>query len=180
MAGKAARAERREATLVGEAGQGVGLVHELRKLRGAVELLDARDDRPDVDQGLWRDVVDVLGGHAVADDALHAAHADAELVGDELADRADAAVAEVVDVVDLLGLVARVQGEQVAQGLDDVLVGEGRHRGVNVQSELLVDLVATDLGDIVTLRVEEQAVEQGASRLDGGGLAGALAPVELD
>ena len=38
-------------------------------------------------------------GHALFDDALHAQQADAELVLDQLADRAHAAVAEVVDVV---------------------------------------------------------------------------------
>ena len=37
--------------------------------------------------------------HALLDHALHAQQADAELVLDQLADRAHAAVAEVVDVV---------------------------------------------------------------------------------
>ena len=80
-------------------GERVGLVHELRELRGSEELLHRRDDGADVDQGLRRDRLDVLGRHALADDALHAGQAGAELVLDQLADRADAAVAEVVDVV---------------------------------------------------------------------------------
>ena len=58
-------------------------------------------DGPDVDQGLRRDRLDVLGGHALADDALHPGQAGADLVLDELADRAQATVAEVVDVVGL-------------------------------------------------------------------------------
>ncbi len=49
------------------------------------------------------------------DDALHTAHADTELVGDELADGADAAVAEVVDVVDLEALLAGSEEQEVAQ-----------------------------------------------------------------
>ena len=180
VAGKAARAEGREATLVREAGKRVGLVHELRELRGAEELLDGRHDRTDVDEALRRDVVDVLGGHALTYDALHAAHADAELVGNELAHRADATVAEVVDVVGLLGGVAGVEGQQVAQRRDDVL---GREHGLgvfDVEAKLLVDLVATHLGEVVALGVEVQAVEEAAGGVDRGRLAGALTLVDLD
>ena len=52
LTGQAARAERRQATTVGEARQRVDLVHELRQLGGSEELLDRRDDRTDVDQRL--------------------------------------------------------------------------------------------------------------------------------
>src|SRR3712207_8028788 len=51
--------------------------------------------RADVDDGLRRDRVRVLGGEALADDALHPVEADAEGLLDELAHRAQAAVAEV-------------------------------------------------------------------------------------
>ena len=52
LTGQATRAERREAAAVGEARQRVDLVHELRQLAGAEELLDGRDHRADVDQRL--------------------------------------------------------------------------------------------------------------------------------
>ena len=104
-------AQRREATLVGQTRERVVLVHELRQLRRSEELLDRGDDGAHVDQGLRRDRLDVLRGHALADDALHAGQTGADLVLDELADGADATVAEVVDVVDveadLGGLAAR-------------------------------------------------------------------------
>ena len=132
MAGKAARAKGRETTLVREAGQRVGLVHELRQLRGAVELLDGRHNRANVDQRLRRDVVSVLGSHTLAHDALHAAHANAELVLDELAHGAHATVAKVVDVIGVLGLVAGVEGKEVAQGRYDVLAGDHALVGVDV------------------------------------------------
>ena len=101
LTGETTRAERRQTALVGETGQRVGLVHELRQLAGAEELLDGGDDRPDVDQGLRRDRLDVLGRHALADDALHTRQTRADLVLDELADGAQTTVAEVVDVVGL-------------------------------------------------------------------------------
>ena len=133
----------------------------------------------DVDQALRRDVVGVLGGHALAHDALHAAHADAELVLNQLANGSHAAVAKVVDVVRALGLVTLVKGEEVADGLDDVLVGEHAARILGGEAELLVDLVATNAREVVALGVEVEAVEEQATGVRGGGLAGALALVDL-
>ena len=167
VAGKTARAECGQAALVGQTGQGVRLVHELRELRGTEELLDGGHDRADVDERLRGDLVDVLGAHALTDDALHTAHADTELVGDELADGADAAV-------------AGSEGQQVAQRRDDILVGEHRDLFLGGEVELLVDLVTTDAGQIVALRVEEQALEQAAGSVHGGRLARAQATVDLD
>ena len=159
---------------------GVGLVHELRQLRGAVELLDGGHDRADVDEALRGDVICILAGHALADNTLHAAHADAELVLHELAHGADAAVAKVVDVVELLVGIALVKREQVAQGADDVLGGEDLLVCRDVQAELLVDLVATNAGQVIALVVEVEALDEGASGVHGGRLAGALATVDLD
>ena len=85
-----------------------------------------------------------------------------------------------VDVVGLLGHVAGVQGQQVAQGLDDVLVGQDGLGRVKLGAELLVDLVAADLGEVIALRVEVQAVEESARGIDGGRLARTLAAVDLD
>jgi hypothetical protein len=101
---------------VGEARQRVHLVHELRQLGGSEELLDGRDHRADVDQRLWGDRLDVLGGHALAHHALHAAEADAHLVLDQLAHRADAAVGEVVLVVEAVAGLLLHQVQQVADG----------------------------------------------------------------
>ena len=48
---------------------------------------------PDVDEALGRDDIQILNGHALPDDTLHAAKADAELVLQQLAHAAQAAVA---------------------------------------------------------------------------------------
>src|SRR5690606_10164531 len=137
-------------------------------------------DGAHVDQGLRRDGLDVLRGHALADDALHARQTGADLVLDQLADSADTAVAEVVDVVDrdadlgLLaradageGLVASVQAHQVLDRRDDGLGDEIRGGQRAGATELLVDLVATHLGEVVALRVEVEAVQQRAGGLGG-------------
>src|SRR4029078_3915940 len=96
---KSAGAEGREAALVGELVERVRLLHELRQLAAAEELLDRCDDRADVDELLRRGLLRLDDRHALAHDALHAQQADSELLLDELADRADATVSEVVDVV---------------------------------------------------------------------------------
>ena len=101
LAGQAAGAERRQAPAVREAVERVRLLHELRQLRGAEELLQRRHDRADVDDRLRRDRVDVLGRHPLADDALHAVETDPERLLDQLAGGAQAAVAEVLVLVEL-------------------------------------------------------------------------------
>ena len=50
LARQAAGAQRREAALVTDLGQRIRLIHELRELAAAEELLHRRDDRTDVDQ----------------------------------------------------------------------------------------------------------------------------------
>ena len=119
LAVQAAGAQGRQAALVGQLGQRVGLVHELGQLGGAEELLDGGGHGPDVDQILGPHLVDVLDGHALLDHALQAGHAHADLVLQQLAHAAQAAVAQVVDVVDLAQVVE--QAELVGDGGHDVV-----------------------------------------------------------
>ena len=176
LAGQATCAERREAPAMREAGQRVRLVHELRELRGAEELLQRRDHGPDVDDRLRRDRVDVLRGHPLADDALHAVEADAERLLDQLADGAEAAVAEVLVLVELGGdrcarhrdrvggevLRLQVDAERVREGdepadeREDVLGRQHARVVRDVHAEALVQLVAADLRQVVALGIEEQ------------------------
>ena len=102
LAREAAGAEGVQAAAVRQARQRVRLVHELAELRGAEELLQRGHDRADVDDRLRRDRVRVLGGEALADDALHPVEADAEGLLDQLADRAQTAVAEVLVLVEVV------------------------------------------------------------------------------
>ena len=180
LARQTARAQSRQTTLVRDACGGVCLVHELRQLRRAKEFLDGSHNGANVHEALRSDFVRLLHAHALAHNALHARKADAELVLDELADRADTTVAEVVDVVDLIALFALVKGNDVAHGCDDVFNGERRSVEFGIEAELLVRLVAADLGEVVALRVEEQAVEQRARRVNRRRLARTETLVQLD
>src|SRR5713226_8679555 len=150
LAGQAARSQGREAALVGDLGERVRLVHELRELAGPEELLDR---------------------------ALHADQADAVLVLEQLAHRPDAAVAEVVDVVDLALAIFEIN--EVPDDLEDVLLGEDRLLERLVDGELVVQLEPADLGQVVALGVEEQVDEEVGGRLQRGRIARAQAAVDL-
>src|SRR5216684_1748899 len=177
LAGQAARSQGREAALVGDLGERVRLVHELRELAGPEELLDHRGDRLGVDQVVWHERLDLLQAHPLLDRALHADQADAVLVLEQLAHRPDAAVAEVVDVVDLALAIFEIN--EVPDDLEDVLLGEDRLLERLVDGELVVQLEPADLGQVVALGVEEQVDEEVGGRLQRGRIARAQAAVDL-
>ena len=194
LPGQTAGTHGRQAALVGEPRQRVGLVHELRQLRGPEELLDGRHHRPDVDQGLRGDGLDVLGRHALANHPLHPGQADPDLVLDELAHRADAPVGEVVLVVEAVPRLALGQVQQVAAGGQDLGPGQdalalGRALEVDpeqllgpgdLRTELAVQLVTTDPGQVIALRIEEGVLEIDPSGLGRGRLAGPGPLVDLE
>ena len=197
LAGQTTRAERAEAAAMGEARQRVDLVHELRQLAGAEELLDGGNHRTDVDQRLRRDGLDVLRGHALFDDALHTRETDAHLVLDQLTDRANAAVGEVILVVEAVARRAIREMQQVTGRREDLAPAEHRlvrvggvdligteveHLGElrDLGAELAVELVAADPGEVIAPALEEGVAEVRTRRLDRRRLARASALVDLD
>jgi hypothetical protein len=148
----------------------VRLVHELRELRGAEELLQRGHDGADVDDRLRRDRVGVLGRQALAHDALHPVQTDAEGLLDQLANGAQAAVAEVLVLVEVLGdrlarhahRLGRVvldlglavlgdaedlrQAHELLDQGDDVVLGQRAHVEVGRLLQARVELVAPDAG----------------------------------
>ena len=190
LTGQTAWAQRGQAALVGQARQGVVVVHELRELGGTKELADSSRDRTHVNQGRRRDGLSVLGGHALAHDALHAGQAHADLVLDELTHGAQTTVTKVVDIVgvqrDHLAVwrlhltLANVQAYQVLQGDGDVFFGQS-HQTVVVaaKAQLAVGLVTANLGKVIALSAEEGVIQQGLRQLTGRLLARALLAVDL-
>ena len=159
FAGQTAGAEGRNAALVGDFRQRVGLIHELRQLRGTEEFAHRGNRRLGVDQVVGHDRVDIDRRHALLDGALHAQQADAILVLEKFADRANTAVAEVVDVVDLALAVLEV--DQRLDDFQDVLAAQYGHVIGDIKVETHVHLDAADSRKIVAVGVEEQAIEHG-------------------
>ena len=115
LAREPARAQGAQPATVREPRERVRLVHELRELRRAEELLEGGDHRADVEQRRRHDGVGVLGREALADDAFHARQPDTERVLHELAHGAQTAVAEVLVLVDLVSdLLRRVANRATA------------------------------------------------------------------
>ena len=195
-----AGAERREPTPVRQAGQRVRLVHELRELRGAEELLQRRDHGPDVDDRLRRDRVDVLRRHPLADDALHPVEPDPERLLDQLAGGAQAAVAEVLVLVELAADRIAVQHDRVRREVlrlevdaelqrqvdellderDDVPRRQRARVVRHVDAEPLIQLVAADLRQVVALGIEEERADEVARVVERRRLAGPLLLEHLD
>ncbi len=157
LAREAAGSERRETPLVRDLGERVGLIHELRELRGAEELAHRGRRGLGVDQILRHHSVDVDRRHALLDGALHAQQAQPILVLHQFADRSDAAIAEMVDVVDFAAAVAQID-ERLHHG-ENILAAQRAHRVRRVEVEAHVHLHAADGREVVALRVEEQRME---------------------
>ena len=168
LAGQSARSKCRQAALVRDLGERIGLIHELRKLGRSEELADGRHDGLGVDQVVRHGRRELLiDAHLFLDGALHADEADAELVLHQLADGAHAAVAEVIDVVDHADVLAQL--EQVADGGVEIF----RRQGAMIQVgrilalvELDVELEAAHAREVVLARVEEHAFEESGGRVE--------------
>ena len=101
--GQTTRAQGGQAPLVGQAGQGVIEVHELRQLGAAEEFPNGGGHRPHVNQGGRSNGLRILGGHALAHDPFHAGQAHPNLVLDQLAHGTQPTVTKVVNVVGFHG-----------------------------------------------------------------------------
>ncbi len=171
-----------EATLVRDLREGVGLVHELRELRGAEELTNRGHDWLGVDEVVrHRGRHLLIDRHLFLDGALHTDETDAELVLHQLTDGANAAVAKVIDVIDRADALAEL--EQVADGAVEVLGGQRavvEAGGILVLVQLDVELEAADAREVVLARIEEHAFEERSCGVEGRWVAGTQLAVDLD
>ena len=184
LAGETARTESRETALVGKSGKRVRLIHELRQLAARKEVLDHGRERLGVDQARRRERTGhsgVVHRHAFADETLRTGETDAALVLHELGGRADATVAEMVDVVDRF--LAHVDLEEEADRfnhVDAALVERAELlRHLAGKTELLVDLVATDIAEVVVAKLEEEFLEHRLRVRCGRRISGTDATVDV-
>src|SRR5690606_509198 len=95
--GKTARAKGRDTALVGNLGQRVRLVHELRQLARAEELLDGSRNGLGVDQVVRHEVFGLGLAQTLTHRTLDTNQTGPELVLGEFADTAHPTVAQVID-----------------------------------------------------------------------------------
>ncbi len=171
LAGETPGAEGADAALVGELSQGIGLVHELAQLAGAKELLDRRHQRFGVHQLGRGERIGFTHGHPLFDDPLEPIQANPHLVLQQFTHGAHAAIAQVIDVIEAGAAHIEFQIDQIINRGEHVLGGEGTHRIGNGQSQLFVDLVATNPTEVVALGIEEAAVQQALAATHRGRFA---------
>ncbi len=121
--------------------------------------------------------IDVEEGHAFLDQTFGAGQTGAALVGEQFTNGTHAATAEVIDVVG--GTLSLTQLDDVLRGVDDVIVGDDAGFDVDVDRELLVDLVASNAANVVALRIEEEALEQGFGVGDSWRISGTQATIDV-
>src|SRR5881394_1433702 len=99
ITGETARPESRQAAFVGQLGERVDLIHELRELRTAEEVADDRRQRLRVDELLRRHRFQALieQRHALLHEALGASQTDTALIGEQFADGTNTAAAQMID-----------------------------------------------------------------------------------
>ena len=177
-----ARPKCRQTALVRDLRQRVGLVHELRQLRRSEELADGSHDRLGVDQVVRHGRRHLLvHAHLFLDGALHANQADAELVLQQLADRAHAAVAKVIDVVHRADVLAQL--EQVTDGSVEVFRLQRAVLEIGpvfLVEQLDVELQAAHAREVVLPRIEEHAVEERGRGVERRRIARTQLAVNLD
>ena len=155
---QAAGTQGRHTALVGQLGQGIGLIHELGERARAEELLDGSGDGADIDQGLGRNNIQVLDGHTLPDDPLHTGEADAELILEQFSYRTQAAVPQVVDIV----------GASHAKGQAVEIVDGGHHIVHNdVLGDQIIDAVPDDLLQFLALILLQQLHQHAVADLLG-------------
>ena len=138
-------------------GQRVGLIHELAQRVGTEERVDDTGNSLGIDQVSRRKHLVVTYVHALTDGTAHTGQADRELVGQLLTYRADTTVAQVVNIVNCS--IGVDQFDQIFDNLDDVFLGEHTHIRINIKIQLLIDTIAADITQVVTLVREEQVLE---------------------
>ena len=166
-----ARAKCRHAALVGDLGQGIGLVHELAQLRGTEEFLECRRNRLGIDQVVRHQRLLLGLAQTLFDSLFDARQTGAVLVLSQFANATHAAVTQVVDVVDIAAAIA-----QVHQDLDDrqnVFIGQHHGAGRLGTAHLGVELHAAHAGQVIGVGVVEQTLEQRLHGVFGRRLAGA-------
>ncbi|MPM52374.1 hypothetical protein SDC9_99133 [bioreactor metagenome] len=158
LARQTARAKGRHAALVGDFGQRVGLVHELRQLRCAEEFLQSSRDRLGVDQVVRHQRLLFRLAQTFLHSLFDTCQTGAVLVFSQLTHATHAAIAQVVDVVDFALAVAQIH-QNLHHG-QDVFVVQHHRAGRAFATHLGVELHAAHARQVICVGVVEQTLEQ--------------------
>ena len=135
--------------LVGDFGQGIGLVHELAQLIGSKEGIDHRTEGPRINQiGRGKDFV-VPNIHTLADGPGHTGQTHSKLGKQLLSNRANTAVTQVVNIIHIgLGI---GQLDQIFNNGYNIIPRQNTNLCGCFHPEFAVDTIATHLTQVIAL-----------------------------
>ena len=151
------RTEGRKTTLVSYLSQWVGLVHELWQWVCTEEWVDNTRDGLGIDQICWCKHLIVTNVHTLTDCTAHTCQTDRELVSQLLANGTNTTVRQVVDIINCSTWVDELN--QIFDNLDDIVLSQNTDIHICIETQLLINTVATYLTQIITLVWEEQVLE---------------------
>ncbi|GBC83424.1 hypothetical protein HRbin10_02572 [bacterium HR10] len=180
LARQTARPQGREPPLVRDLGQRIGLIHELRELTGAEELLERRHDGLRIDEIARHGRLQLpVHGHLLLDRSLHPHQPHAELILQQLADRTHAPVPQMIAIIHLPDVLPQL--EEIADDVEEIL----RRERQLIQPMALgiphldVELQAPDAREVELARIEEHALEQAPGGEDRRRIPGPHLPIDL-
>src|ERR1700686_4540674 len=161
FARQTARPKSRETPLVRNLRQRICLIHELRQLRRPEEFADRSHHWLRVDQVVrHRRRHFLVHAHLFLDRAFHADQADAELIFQQLANRADAAIAQVIDVIHRADVLTQLQ-QVLDRRVEIVRIKRAllEARRFLIFKQLDVELQAAHTREVILARIEEHALK---------------------
>ena len=178
LTGQTTWAECGDTTLVGDLGERVVLVHELRQLAGTEELFHCRSHWLGIDQVLRHQAFAFGHRQTLFDRTLYTHQTNAELVLGHFAYATNTTVTQVVDVVDDAFTITDV--DQSLQYGNDVFFAQDARTFDLGTTDTTVELHPANGGEVIALRAEEQVVEQSLGSIFGWRLARTHHAIDLD
>ncbi len=160
LTAQTARPKGAQAPLVGQFGQWIRLIHELRELTAPEEITNHGGQSLRIDEFLGSQFLRlrVQKHHAVARQTFRARQSDPALILHQFAHRANAAAAEMVNIINRA--FATAQTDEILDSRDKIFLFEDAAFVLGVKAQLLLNLIAPHPAQIVAARIKEQALEK--------------------
>ncbi len=109
--------------------------------------------------------VDIDRAHPFLDRPLHTQQTDAVLIFHQLTNRTYTSVAEIINVINFTAAIT--QANDGPDHFDNVFLAQHTNRVFRIKVQTHIHLHATNSRQVITLRIEEQAMEKRVGRIKG-------------
>ena len=159
FSGQTSRPQCTESPFMCDLRKRIGLVHELRKLAAAEELMDRTCNRFGIDDIMQHHRLRILERHAFFDRPFHSNQPNSKLGFKQFADTSDPPVSEMINVINHSVRISILQLQQVFNPLHDVIMGQSQVIQGIIQTKFLVDFETTHFGKAVAFLIEKEILQ---------------------